>query len=374
MNNKNMQLCGIGNGIVDIQYKISDEFFNSLNLAKSEMRLIEQNELVQLLNKIIKSTENSSNNKFSYNKCSGGSATNTIDAFAQFGISKFADFDGKAAYLTAVGNDENGNFYYSELENSKIKYKKNFIENSQTGICLVLITPDGERTMLTYLGASKNFAIENLDENLISQAEWLYLEGYKFSETDGISSITKAIEIAKKNQTKIAITASDLFIIEVFNEQLIAAMSQADLFFCNENEAKSVAKFIKKNEKIRQNHQEISDFDEKNSDDAIKIISQICPNVVMTKGEKGAKIFFENEFYEFNSFKIKVIDTTGAGDMFAGAFLFGLLNGEKIINSSEKSEIINFAGKLASKASALVVSQFGARYSGDFQKIIDEIK
>ena len=374
-NSKNIQLCGIGNGLVDIQYKISDELFNSLNLPKSEMRLVAPDEQMELLNKINESSE-----KFSYNKCCGGSATNTIQSFAEFG--------GKTAYLTAVGDDENGNFYYSELENSKVKYKQNFIPNLLTGICLVLITPDGERTMLTSLGASKSFSIENLDENLIAQSEWLYLEGYKFSETTGSLVIDKAIEIAKNNETKIAISASDLFIIELFNEQLIRAVKQADLFFCNENEAKLIAKFIK------QNNEELANYDCENSDDAMKIVSKICPNIVMTKGKNGSKILFENKIYEFKAFKTDVIDTTGAGDMFAGAFLFGLLNGEKIISLSGNSEnidiselkltkklnkiinenVINFAGNLASKSSSLIVSQFGARYSGSFEEIVAATK
>ena len=355
--NKSIQLCAIGNGLVDMQYQVSDELFNSLNAPKGEMRLVEndeQNKIIELLNATVKP-----------NKCSGGSATNTVDAFAQFG--------GSAAYLTAVGDDENGKFYFQELEQCKIKYKKNVIKNAPTGTCLVLITPDAERTMLTCLGASKQFALEHLDENLIAQSEWLYLEGYKFSENSGTESIAKSIEIAKQNNTKIAITASDLFIIEIFNEQFISALKQADLVFCNENEAQAIAKSLNSNSEI-------------NSDEAIKIISKICPNVVMTKGKDGAKILFDEKNYEFSAIPTTVIDTTGAGDMFAGAFLFGLLNYEKIIEERNKNVIhevqlqkeveqvidnrIDCAGRIASRASSIIVSQLGARYSGNFREII----
>ena len=342
--NKSIQLCAIGNGLVDMQYQVSDELFNLLNAPKGEMRLVEndeQNKKIELLNTI------------KPNKCSGGSATNTVDAFAQFG--------GTAAYLTTVGDDENGKFYFQELARCKIKYKNNVIKNTPTGTCLILITPDAERTMLTCLAASKEFALEHLDEELIAQSEWLYLEGYKFSENAGAEGIDKSIEIAKKNNTKIAITASDLFIIDVFNKPFIAALKQSDLVFCNENEAKAIAKC-------------------ENSDEAMKIISEMCPNVVMTKGKDGAKVFFNNKFYDFSAFPTDVIDTTGAGDMFAGAFLFGLLNYEKVIaegtvghsNDNEFNKI-NFAGKLASKASAIIVSQLGARYTGSFSDIVQAI-
>ena len=373
-NNKSIQLCAIGNGLVDMQFQISDAIFNSLNVPKGEMRLVEndeQNKIIQRLNATVKS-----------NKCSGGSATNTVDAFAQFG--------GTAAYLTTVGDDENGKFYFQELEKHNIKYKNNVIKNSPTGTCLVLITPDAERTMLTCLAASKEFSLEHLDENLIANSEWLYLEGYKFSENSGAESIAKSIAIAKQNNTKIAITASDLFIIDVFKEQFISALKESDLVFCNENEAVAIAKNLNlthcyaaldavSSETVQRFPEEIphqvryDDSDKEiNSDEAIKIISKVCSNVVMTKGKDGATVLFDGKIYEFSAVPTTVIDTTGAGDMFAGAFLFGLLNYENIFNEKEFNKI-NFAGKLASKASSIIVSQLGARYSESFRTIIQSI-
>jgi sugar/nucleoside kinase (ribokinase family) len=237
----------------------------------------------------------------------------------------------------------------------------------------VLITPDAERTMLTCLAASKEFALEHLDEELIAQSEWIYLEGYKFSEKLGAESISKSIEIAKQNNTKISITASDLFIIDVFNAPFISALKQSDLLFCNENEAKAIAKSLN-------NSKEINSNKEINSDEAIKIISKICPNVVMTKGKDGAKVLFSDKFYEFSAVPTKVIDTTGAGDMFAGAFLFGLLNYENVIvkdtvstSNDDEFNKLNFAGKLASRASSIIVSQLGARYSGSFKDIVNSV-
>jgi sugar/nucleoside kinase (ribokinase family) len=226
----------------------------------------------------------------------------------------------------------------------------------------VLITPNAERTMLTSLSASKEFSLEHLDEELIAQSEWLYLEGYKFSETAGAESVRKSIEIAKKNNTKIAITASDVFIIEFFNEQFMSALKQADLVFCNENEAKLIAKC-------------------ENSDEAIKIIGKFCPNVAMTKGKDGSKILFNDRYYNFPAFPaFPLTDTTGAGDMFAGAFLYGLMNYEKIVEdgvfnipkrtNDNEFDKIYFAGRLASKAAATIVTQLGARYDGNLKMII----
>jgi sugar/nucleoside kinase (ribokinase family) len=338
---KNIQLCGIGNGVVDMQFQVSDEIFNTLNVPKGEMRLVEIDQQLSIIEKL---------KGIIPNKCSGGSATNSIESFAKFG--------GKSAFLTVVGDDEYGKFYYNELSNSSIEFKNNIIQNKNTGTCLVLITPDGERTMLTCLAASKEFSLEHLDEKMISRSEWLYIEGYKFSETTGAECIKKSIEIAKKNNTKIAISASDVFIIEIFNEPFMAALKQADLLFCNENEAKAITK--------------CNDF-EKN----INTLASICPNVVMTRGGNGSVVYWNDEQYIFNGIQRNVIDTTGAGDMFAGAFLFGLLNPNKIENHNQtlnkNNNIIWNSGKLATLASSLIVEQLGARYSGNYDDILKEV-
>ncbi|MDR0927588.1 MAG: adenosine kinase [Ignavibacteria bacterium] len=320
---KTLQLTAIGNGVVDMQYQISEELFATLNVPKGEMRLVEPDEQLAIIAKLHIATPN---------KCSGGSATNSVDCFAKFG--------GKAAYLTAVGDDANGKFYYDELEQCGIKYKPNVIKNASTGTCLVLITPDGERTMLTCLAASKEFSEVHLDATLIADAEWLYIEGYKFSETAGVECIMKSLEIAENAGTKIAITASDVFIIDIFREQFMSALEHCDLLFCNENEANRIAN--------------TTDYS-----DAIVAISKICKNIVMTRGKDGATILYDGKRYDIASIAVKAVDTTGAGDMFAGAFFYGLLNEMDIAT----------AGKLASKSAAAVVSQLGARYAGDFSKL-----
>ena len=346
---KTIQLCGIGNGLVDMQFRVPDEIITQIpNIVKGEMRLVnelEQKSVIDLLKNIVP------------NKCSGGSATNTLYALAQFG--------GKGAYLTCIGDDDNGKYYYDELSNIGLKYKNNAIKNKSTGTCLVLITPDGERTMLTCLAASQDFDVQHIDEELIASSEWLYIEGYKFSETSGVESILKSIEIAKNNDTKIALTASDVFIVSSFRDNFVDALSKSDLIFCNENEAKAIT-------------------ETNSSAAAFEKLEQLCKNVVMTMGKRGSIVFFEDEKYQFPAVPTNVIDTTGAGDMYAGAFLYGMLNFEDNYekNTNEYDEYVDIyvngnrivkAGKLASKSSSAIVSQLGARYTGDIKKLMNLI-
>lgn len=327
-NQKTIQLCGIGNGVVDMQFRISDALIEKLNIPKGEMRLVEELEQVSTIS-ILKHVVP--------HRCSGGSATNTLYAFAELG--------GTGAYLTSVGDDGNGKYYYDELNNVGIKYKNNVIPNKSTGSCLVLITPDGERTMLTCLAASQDFNIEHLDEELIASSEWLYIEGYKFSESAGAESISKAIAIARTNNTKIVLSASDTFIINSFRDNFMDALSKSDLVFCNINEAKS-----------------ITNLD--NLDEVFNKLKQLCPNVVITLGEDGSMAFIDNKKYVFAAVPTCVEDTTGAGDMYAASFLYGMIN----FDGEDK---IEKAGKLASKTSSLVVSQLGARYTSDLKKLIE---
>lgn len=328
---KNIQVCGIGNGVVDVQYQISDEFLNELDVPKGEMRLVNAEYHKELQEKL---------KNIKPNRCGGGSAGNTIDAFAKFG--------GKAAMLSAVADDENGKFYYSELDRLNIKYKNNLISEEPTGVCFVLITPDGERTMLTSLAASKYFSKKNLSEELIANAQWLYIEGYMLSEDKSAEAMMEAIEIATQNGTKIAISASDVFIVDTFRTKLEKMLQSADLLFCNKNEALALA-------------QEKQDYKT-----ALEKIRSTYPNlnVVMTKGAEGVTILHSGKYFGSPAVEAEVVDTTGAGDMFAGAFLYGMLHFQDI----EK------AAKLASLAASKIVAKLGARYDGNFNEMINKIK
>jgi hypothetical protein len=325
--NKEIQLCGLGNGLVDIQYRIDEKTMSDFGMEKGEMRLIDNDERARLEKYFA---------NYSFNRCSGGSAANSIIAFSQLG--------GKAAYKTVLGNDELGHFYADEFKELGIQLFAEFRNDYPTGLCFVFIAPDSERTMLTSLGATAFFSPKNLIEDVIAKSEWIYLEGYKFSQSDSTKSVFKSIEFAKKHNTKIAFGVSDVFITENFYEPVAKAVPDADLFFCNENEALS---FTKEN------------TIEKAQDKLFSLVE----NVVITKGAKGSIVKWNNEVIDIQAFPTQAVDSTGAGDMFAGAFLYGII---------EKNDPY-YAGKLASYLSSKVVSQLGARMNDNYDKIKNEI-
>lgn len=316
---KDIQLCGLGNGLIDLQYEVSFDRLNELNLKKGEMLLVDS----EKQSEILKSFENEKQVI-----CSGGSAANTVIAFSSLG--------GKSAYMTVLGKDDFGNYYSEEFKKLGIELAAPQIETDNTGTCIVFITPDSERTMHTALAATATFGAKNINPIFIERAQWLYIEGYKFSEQSSTEAIYIALDIAKSNNTKIAVTFSDLFITEIFKDNLQKVVDKSDLVFCNANEAMSYTKT-------------------NTIDDAYNTLCNIVPNVVLTNGAKGSLIRWNNEDLSIPSYKASPKDTTGAGDMFAGAFLFGIseYNDPKI------------AGHLASYLSARIVSQFGARLNED---------
>ena len=321
--NKDIELIGLGNGLVDLMFEVSDNELQDLNLKKGEMLLVDTSQQEPILKLFSERAQY---------KCSGGSAANTIIAFSQLG--------GKSAYKTVLGNDELGKFYANEFRELGINLSADFVSEYPTGTCVVLITPDTERTMHTALGATALFNESNIAEEIIARSEWIYIEGYKFSEESSTKAIFKALEFAKKHNTKIAVTFSDIFITNLFKDNLSKVVESADLVFCNAQEAMSYT----------------------NTDtveDAFIELGRICPNVIVTEGKNGSNIKWNYEIHKIPSYKANPLDTTGAGDMFAGAFFYGLLR----TNSAK------IAGHLASLASSLIVSQFGARLSGDMNLV-----
>jgi len=313
--NKDIQLCGLGNALVDIQFEVSDKEIAALNLEKGTMSLVDTPKQYDIINFLGNRT---------HNKCSGGSAANTIIAFSSFG--------GKAAYKTALGNDQYGNFYLNEFANLGIIMESKMFPEIPTGLCFVLISPDSERTMATSLGANSFQTKEHIDDDLIKRSEWLYIEGYKIADTNGQEMITHAINVAKKYDTKIAVTFSDKFIVEFFKSQLDEILESTDLIFCNELEA-------------------ITYTNCENLHDAFKSLSSKNYNVAMTMGSKGSYIKWEDVSFEIPAYKAKPIDSTGAGDMYSGGFLYGITHGKSPMR----------AGHLGSLAASKIVSQLGAR-------------
>jgi sugar/nucleoside kinase (ribokinase family) len=313
---KEFQLCGLGNAIVDIFLEISEAEFALLNFERGAMRLVDINEQKLLLQR---------HQQQEPKLVSGGSVANSVIAFSQLG--------GDAAFIGCVGDDRYGLFYASEFEKLGIDIGNPIIINEATGTCVCIITPDAERTMRTCLAVSSHLAAKHVDEERIKNSDWLFIEGYVFANpATGQTAIKEAIRLAKKHGTKVAITCSDAFIVHVFGDALHAALEQADLFFCNESEACAVSQT-------------------NTAEEAFAKLKGKIPSLVVTKGPHGAFIRHVGIETHVAAFPCEPKDLTGAGDMFAGAFLYGITHG------IAPHQAARAAGFLAHK----VITQIGAR-------------
>jgi sugar/nucleoside kinase (ribokinase family) len=313
---KEFQLCGLGNAVVDIFLEVSDSEFASLGFERGGMQLVQHVEQKQLLERYQKSEPK---------LVSGGSVANSVIAFSQLG--------GEAAFIGCVGDDRYGLFYANEFEELSIDIGNPIIVNEATGTCVCLITPDAERTMRTCLAVSSHLAAKHVDEARIKNSDWLFIEGYVFANPDtGQTAIREAIRIAKLNGTKIAITCSDAFVVHVFGDALRSALEHADLFFCNETEACAVS-------------------GASTAEEAFRKLKNQLRSVVVTNGPHGAYIRHAGVEAHVPAFVSEPKDLTGAGDMFAGAFLYGITHGV----SPEK------AARGAAFLSHKVITQVGAR-------------
>jgi sugar/nucleoside kinase (ribokinase family) len=324
---KDIELCGIGNALVDLQYNASYKELEKLKLRKGEMKLVSPEEQTQILIKLAGE---------GHYKSSGGSAANTIIAFSAFG--------GSAAYKTVLGKDNFGDFYLNEFKKLGIELHTEQLEDMPTGTCVVLITPDSERTMHTCLAATSQFTSKHISKELIDRSQWLYLEGYKFSEPDSTKAIYEAMEHALKSDTKISVTFSDTFITDIFREQVAAVVEKSDLLFCNEDELKSFTQ-------------------EQDFDLALAKLDNLAKNYAVTKGKEGSIVKWNGERFNIQPYHATPVDTTGAGDMYAGGFLYGLIKtGNPMV-----------AGHLGSKAAARIVSQYGARLNESHEALKNSI-
>jgi sugar/nucleoside kinase (ribokinase family) len=313
---KEFKLCGLGNALVDIFLEVSDHDFASLGFQRGGMQLVDVAEQQMLLQRY---------QKHEPKLVSGGSVANSVIAFSQLG--------GSAAYIGCVGDDRYGLFYSSEFEELGIDIGNPIIVNESTGTSVCIITPDAERTMRTCLGVASHLAARHIEERRIASSEWLFIEGYLFANPEtGQTAIREALRLAKRHGTKVAITCSDAFVPQVFGDALHEALDQADLFFCNEGEAKAVAKTD-------------------SAEDAFKKLKSKLPSVVVTHGPHGAYIRHDGAEAHVPSFPTEPKDLTGAGDMFAGAFLYGITHGTDPVK----------AARGASYLCHKVISQVGAR-------------
>ena len=284
---KTLQLCGLGNAIVDIFLEVSDADFALLGFERGTMRLVDLNEQKLLLQRYQAKEPR---------LVSGGSVANSTIAFSQLG--------GDAGFIGCVGDDRYGLFYAGEFEELGIDIGNPIIVNEATGTCVCVITPDAERTMRTCLAVSSHLAAKHVDEARIKNSEWLFIEGYVFANpATGQTAIREAVALAKKHGTRIALTCSDAFVLNVFGDAFNEALKHADLLFANETEACALAKT-------------------NTAEEAFKALQ--IPSLVVTNGPHGAFIRHAGIEAHVPAVPSEPKDLTGAGDMFAGAFLYGI--------------------------------------------------
>jgi len=307
-----MKILGVGNAIVDVICKVEENFITQNKLTKSTMKLVDEAEFKKLLSNLkIEET------------VSGGSVANSVVGLAQLG--------NKVGFIGKVSDDDLGNKYEEGLKKEKVKFfyskKKEIIP---TGTCLILITPDSERTMVTFLGTAGKINENDIDISAVKNSEILFLEGYLWDEGEPKKAFDKAIN----NANKIAMSLSDLFCVERHKSSFLELVkNKLDITFANEQEIMSL-------------------IDAKKFDDVINFAKETNKLIVITRGEKGAIAINKNEIEECSAKKnLQIKDLTGAGDLFAGGYLHGLIN-----NKSTKESL-----ETATEMSSKVIQIIGAR-------------
>jgi sugar/nucleoside kinase (ribokinase family) len=308
---------GLGNALVDMEFEINDQFLTDNSIDKGVMTLVDENQQHELITQL---------DVFEGNKASGGSAANTIIAVSSMG--------GSAYYSCKVADDELGDFYLNDLKTADVGCNMNGKHKGGiTGKCLVMITPDAERTMHTFLGVSSEMSPYELNEDAIKNSSYCYLEGYLTTSVSGKAANIEARKIAEASNVKTALTFSDPFVVEHFRDGFTETIGDGiDLLFCNEAEA-------------------LSYTDKSSIEDAAEVIKTFANTFAITLGAEGAVVYDGTDLIQIAANTVTAVDSNGAGDLFAGAFMHGLTHGK----SYEE------AGIVASKASSIIVSQFGPR-------------
>ncbi|WP_258102382.1 adenosine kinase [Marinoscillum pacificum] len=318
----------IGNAVVDYVTETSDKFLEEHDIEKSVMTLVDEDRQMSVLADIDSGVTK---------KEGGGSAANTIVAASMLG--------GKCFYSCKVANDGDGHFFLKELTDIGIdtNLEKKELETGVTGKVLIMVTPDSERTMNTFLGISSEFGVKELDKEAISNSKYLFIEGYLVASESGRHAMKEAKKYAEENNIKVSLTFSDPSMVKYFRDEMEDVVgASVDLLFCNEEEAMLFTQTD-------------------NITDARAELKKVAKKFVVTQGKNGSLIYDGDTFINIEPYEVEAVDSNGAGDMFSGAFLYGITNGHTFAS----------AGKLASKASSVVVSKYGPRLT--FSKL-QEIK
>jgi len=312
-------IYGLGAALVDTEIEVTNQDLQGFAIPKGVMTLVDEDRQTELINLL-------SDHLCQSKRASGGSAANSILAAQCFGASTF--------YSCKVANDDNGKFYLEDLRSAGVKHQDNAGDcTGITGKCLVMITPDAERTMNTFLGVSETLSIEELHPDAIKDSKFIYTEGYLVTSPTGKTAAIQLREIAESNGVKTSISLSDPFIVEHFKDGLKEMIgNKVDVLFCNRDEAFAFS-------------------GSKTIEEAADKLKEFATSFAITLGADGAYIFDGKEAFKVPSPKVQALDTNGAGDMFAGAFLYELTKGSTYLE----------AAQLAVKAASKVVSQYGPR-------------
>jgi len=322
---KKYQIYGVGAALVDTEVVVTNEFLSTHKIDKGVMTLVDEARQFELLAAL---------DSHHVKRSCGGSACNTIVAASCFGSTGF--------YSAKVAEDNDGRFFIEDLQATGVDFHNpaanarasaTSVSASITGKCLVMVTDDAERTMNTFLGANLELTSNEIDETSLINSKWLYLEGYLVTDDARTNVAVQAIELAKANQVKTSLSLSDPFVVQVFGDNLRKVIGNGiDLLFCNSHEARS----------FTNTH---------STEAAAEQLKNYAKTFVITRGAGGSLSYDGTDLLQTAGVSANAVDTNGAGDMFAGAFLYAINAGNNYA----------WAAKFANAASARVVSQFGPR-------------
>lgn len=309
-------VVGIGNAIVDVLANVGDRFLERHELKKGTMMLIDEAKAISIYNAMPPAIQ-----------VSGGSAANTVAGVASLG--------GKSAFIGKVHQDDIGEIFRSDLQSIGVRYDTNpTIKGPQTARSFIAVTPDAQRTMATYLGAAQFISTQDIDEAIIKNSKVTYLEGYLWDDSGSKEAMRYAMKVAVDAGNKVAFSLSDMFCVERHRDEFLSVIDEyVDILFGNEAEIKSLLKQMELEE-------------------VLKGLQGVCEISVVTLGAKGSVIATKDRHYTIAPYKVEhVIDTTGAGDLYASGFLYGYSKGLDIEN----------CGQLGSMAASEIISHLGAR-------------
>ena len=321
-------MYGVGNAIVDTEVEVEDSFLAGHNLDKGIMTLVSAEAQAEMLDSLAGHAQHGS---------AGGSAANTMTAVAHFG--------GRAFFTGKIGDDMHGALYRESLAEAGVEFNMTPADTGPTGACVILVTPDGERTMRTSLGAASDLGPDDIASGTLRSSRIVYVEGYLLSTSSCAEAAERAMSVASVAGVQVALSLSDPAIAAHFIEQFRRVTRQyVDILFCNEHEAEIYAGGGLREERLQ-------------------AVGADAPLVFMTCGADGALVFDAGTITSVPGYAVPVVDTTGAGDVFAAGALYGLTHG---LNPTD-------AGKLGAFASAKVVTGFGARLREPLHETLEAI-